>query len=130
MPLPVSSVHHVAILVEDLEKAERFYAGLLGLHVDKRWPDEKGGTRSVWLAAGGTIVMLERATPSDARRGEMGGGWHVVAFRIHPEDRKEVERQLAAAGVAIESRTDYTLYVRDPEGNRVAFSHWPDKPAP
>lgn len=132
MQLPLGPIHHVAILVDDLDAAERFYASVLGLPVEKRWPDAAtGGTRSVWLALGaGALLMLERASPGDKRRGAMGGGWHLLALTIKPEDRKTVESALLAAGVAVDSRSDYTLYARDPEGNRIAFSHYPHPSSP
>jgi extradiol dioxygenase family protein len=38
-----------------------------------------------------------------------------------------VEKQLQAAGVPVSRRTPYSLFVRDPEGNRVALTHWPEE---
>lgn len=126
MALELGSIHHIAILVDDLAAAEAFYAGILGFRVERRWPDEQGGTRSVWLAIGhDALLMLERADPEAPRAGEAAGGWHLLAFTIDAKNRTRVEAELSRKRVPIESRTDYTLYVRDPEGNRVAFSHWP-----
>lgn len=131
MALPIGPIHHVAILVEDLEGAERFYAGVLGLSVDRRWPDDAGGTRSVWLTLpGGAILMLERAAPGATRRATDGGGWHLIALSIPVTARAAVESALAAAGIPIERRTDYTLYLRDPEHNLLALSHHPAKAHP
>lgn len=129
-PLALGPVHHLALLVSDLAGAEAFYAGVLGLRVERRWPDGAGGTRSVWLALGGdALLMLERADPGAARRAEAGGGWHLLAFTIAAGERATVEAALRERGVPVESRTDHTLYLRDPEGNRLALSHWPH-PAP
>jgi glyoxylase I family protein len=36
---------------------------------------------------------------------------------------KQWEARLESHGASIESRTQYTSYARDPEGNRVAISH-------
>jgi catechol 2,3-dioxygenase-like lactoylglutathione lyase family enzyme len=52
-------------------------------------------------------------------------GFHLVALRVEDRDRPAIEQRLAAAGVPIAHRTDFTLYVRDPEGNRVGLSHYP-----
>ena len=126
MPLSFGPIHHLALLVEDLAGAEAFYAGTLGLRVERRWPEAGGGTRSVWLALGNdTLLMLEKADAGSARRAELGGGWHLLAFTITAADRSRIESELRARNIAIESRSDYTLYVRDPEGNRLAFSHYP-----
>jgi len=38
------------------------------------------------------------------------------------DDRSAWEANLAVAGVAIESRTEHTLYFRDPDGHRVGLS--------
>ena len=56
------SVHHLAVVVEDLGRAEAFYAGVLGLAVIRRWEDDRGSPRSVWLAlGGGAFLAVERA---------------------------------------------------------------------
>ena len=126
--IALGPIHHVAILVDDLARAESFYAGILGLPVEKRWPDDAGGTRSVWLGLGaGGRLMLERAAPGDLRRAPMGAGWHLLALSIRREDRDATEAALVAAGIAIESRSENSLYFRDPEGNRLALSHYPAK---
>ena len=63
---------------------------------------------------------------ADACRGagtvHLGGTLEEIAA----SERDAWEAHLTAAGLAIAHRTDYTLYVRDPEGNRVGLSHWPD----
>ena len=126
-PLSLGPLHHLALLVEDLAAAEAFYSGTLGLRVDRRWPEPAGGgMRSVWLALGNdSILMLEKADVGAVRRADYGGGWHLLAFTIPAAERAKLESDLRARNIAIEERTDYTLYVRDPEGNRIAFSHYP-----
>jgi catechol 2,3-dioxygenase-like lactoylglutathione lyase family enzyme len=127
MALTLGPVHHIALLVEDLAGAEAFYCGVLGLRVDRRWPDDKNGTRSVWLSLGNdAILMLERGKRGAARRDDAaGGGWHLLALRIDAADRARIESELARKNVTITGRTDYTLYLRDPEGNRIGLSHYP-----
>jgi glyoxylase I family protein len=117
-------VHHVALWVRDLARAEAFYAGPLGLPVQRRWSDEAGKPRSVWLdLGGGAILMLERA-PAGAHSG--AAGWHLLALTIRKDERDELVSRLAEQGVEVVSETDYTVYIEDPEGNRVGLSHWPD----
>jgi glyoxylase I family protein len=129
-----AGVHHVAIAVRDLDLLETFYTGVLGLPVLRRWP--MGGSdkrdRSVWLDLGnGAFLALERAADgSAAHEGatspDRAQGYLMIALRITRAARPDWEARLAAAGVAVVDRTAYTLYVADPEGNRVGFSHWPD----
>jgi hypothetical protein len=110
-------VHHLAFRTRDLARLERFYTDLLGLHVARR-DDE----RSVWLRAGGTILMLERADEGEPSL--EGGSKELVAFAIEQADADRWRRTLAAAGVAIEDETGFTFYFRDPDGRRVALSHY------
>jgi catechol 2,3-dioxygenase-like lactoylglutathione lyase family enzyme len=124
--------HHLAIQVRDLPAVERFYKETLGLAELRRWPAADGdGDRSVWLdAGGGGFIALERVAAGETAREDAARaqrpGLHLIALRIERAARGEWERRLAAAGFPVESRTSFTLYVRDPEGNRVGLSHWPD----
>ncbi len=53
------------------------------------------------------------------------GGLHLLALRIQPGERHAWERRLEELGVEIVHRTRWTLYLRDPEGNRIGLSHYP-----
>jgi len=57
-----TAVHHVAIKVLDLARAERFFVQTLGLVVVRRWPAPDGhGERSLWLDLGaGAFLALEK----------------------------------------------------------------------
>jgi catechol 2,3-dioxygenase-like lactoylglutathione lyase family enzyme len=127
----VQGLHHAAIQCADLARCERFYREVLGLEVLRRWPLPEGGDRSVWLATGdGSFLALERAA-EPPRAGEAwrdgAAGWHLLALRIAPAERAGWEARLSARGVAVAHRTRFTLYLRDPEGNRVGLSHWPEE---
>ncbi len=118
-------VHHVAVVVADLARAEAFYAGTLDLPVVRRWSDAQGAPRSVWLDLDGAFLAVERAGAA-GRRGDADPGWHCVALAIAAAEREAWRARLAAAGVAVERESPFTLYVRDPDGNLVGLSHWPD----
>jgi glyoxylase I family protein len=131
-------VHHLAVKVRDLESAERFYAGVLGLRVLTRREDERG-PRSIWLALGPRpepdaktphpFLALERADDPAPARSDGAVGWHCVALGIDVDERESWRKTLAAAGHPVFQETPYTLYVRDPEGSVIALSHHP-VPAP
>jgi glyoxylase I family protein len=126
------AVHHVAIQVRDLAAATAFYRDVLGLTEQRRWPAADGaGDRSVWLdLGGGAFLALERVDGAPAAEEawlSTAPGLHLLALRVSPAARREWEARFATAGVAIVHRTAYTLYVRDPEGNRIGLSHWPDE---
>jgi len=125
--------HHLAIQVHDLDRAEAFYVGILGLPVIRRWSDEAGAPRSVWVElAGGGFLALERCgegaaeTPFAVPTPQL----HVLALGIEPAHRAAWEARLAEAGFPKEKETPYTFFVRDPDGNRIGISHFPHARAP
>jgi catechol 2,3-dioxygenase-like lactoylglutathione lyase family enzyme len=61
--------------------------------------------------------MLERALKGTGA--ETGSG-HVLVFAVN--DLSVWEARLQEAGIPIDDRTAYTLYVRDPDGHRVGLS--------
>jgi catechol 2,3-dioxygenase-like lactoylglutathione lyase family enzyme len=125
----IGGFHHLAIQCADLAACERFYRDVLGLPVLKRWPAADGTDRSVWLSIGAAgFIALERAAeaPAPGAWQEGRAGLHLVALRIERAHRAEWEARLAAHGVAVVHRTAWTLYVRDPEGNRIGLSHHPE----
>lgn len=123
MPLPL---HHLAVVVRDLQRAEQFYSGLLGLPVQKRWDDAEGRPRSVWVGLGqGAFLAIELAAAETPVRSDLAPGFHCLALAIEPAERARFQRLLEAAGVAVEKETAFTFYVRDPDGNLVGLSHYP-----
>jgi glyoxylase I family protein len=112
-------IHHVALLVSDCDRSARFYAQVLGLRETRRQEDA-GGLRSVWLAAGDAVIMIERALRGPA--GAKGSG-HLLCFAV--DDLASWEARLREHGVAVEDRTASTLYVSDPDGHRVGLSVYP-----
>jgi glyoxylase I family protein len=115
-------IHHIALRTRDLARLRAFYIDRLGFALAKG-----GETDRVWLDAGGTLLMLERATESEP--GIACGTMELIAFGIAPSERAWLEARLASSGVEIEARTAFTLYFRDPDGRRLALSHHPE-PAP
>jgi glyoxylase I family protein len=124
--------HHVALHVHDVERVAAFYVELLGLReVDRHFrPD--GALRSIWLSAasGGSVLdgflAVEKAWVKEP---VASTGFSMVAFRVDPQSRSALEARLAEKGIPIEKMTQWTIYVRDPEGHRVGLSHHPHPPS-
>jgi catechol 2,3-dioxygenase-like lactoylglutathione lyase family enzyme len=95
----------------DVERLERFYTGVLGLSVVRR----DDARQSVWLDAGGTMLMIERA--SEGEPAISPGSLELVAFAV-----ATIEPWRAL--LAVEAETAHTLYFRDPDGRRVAVSDY------
>jgi catechol-2,3-dioxygenase len=124
-PVPVTGVSELVLEVVDLEAAERFYAGILGLPVVERWPDRE----AIWVMAGTrTRIGLWRPQVGLARA---RGGVHVH-FAMHlPEEAYEpTVARLRAHGLAVEEHRfpniedSRAVYTTDPDGNVVELWTW------
>lgn len=122
----MTGLHHVALRVARPDLSARFYGELLGLRELVRHPVEpgepgepgEGGVpRSVWLALGEGVLMLERALRPP---GASEGSAHVLVVAV--DDLEVWAAKLAAAGLAVVDRTAFTLYFHDPDGHRVGVS--------
>jgi catechol 2,3-dioxygenase-like lactoylglutathione lyase family enzyme len=109
-------IHHVALRVADCARAADFYTGLLGLPELRRFSADDG-PRAVWVRAGDAVLMLERTLKG---AGENKGSGHVLVLAV--DDLAAWETRLGEAGIPIDDRTAYTVYVRDPDGHRVGLS--------
>jgi len=127
----VQGFHHLAIQVRHLERTSAFYKEVLGLTELTRHHRDDGSLRSIWLGLpdGGFLALedCEGEPRGDAFR-HPDPGLHLVALRIRAGDRPVIEQALAARQVEIVHRTRWTIYVRDPEGNRIGLSHHPFDP--
>ncbi len=104
----------------DLERLEQFYEGVLGFEVLVPAASREG---SVWLDAGGAVLMLERG--NEGEPGVAAGSMDLVAFAIGADEKGVWRARIEGAGVRIEAETAYTLYFRDPDGRRLAVSSYP-----
>lgn len=127
--MTVQGFHHLALQVEDLTRTTAFYQELVGLSELARHHRDDGTLRSVWLAVpGGAFLAIEQASGSveDSPFRTDRLGFHLLALRILPAHRAEWMQKFTRAGFPVVHETRWTFYVRDPEGNRVAFSHHPE----
>jgi catechol 2,3-dioxygenase-like lactoylglutathione lyase family enzyme len=124
--------HHIAIFARDVEGLARFYRDQLKLPELRRFLQDDGSLRSIWLSAkaGGDARDGFLAIEAEAGEGGRGArGFAMLALRIDPASREATKQGLVAAGYPPERETGWTMYVRDPEGNLVGLSHHPDAPA-
>jgi glyoxylase I family protein len=113
---PPARVHHLALRVADCARSAAFYEGVLGFRETRRF-HEGPSVRAIWLRAGDAILMLETALRGT---GPDHGSGHVLVFAV--DALPGWEALLAAHGVAVDDRTAYTLYLRDPDGHRVGLT--------
>jgi catechol 2,3-dioxygenase-like lactoylglutathione lyase family enzyme len=119
-------IHHIALKVLDLKKCEEFYTKVMALSVVARHSFEDGSPRSVWLDCDGVILMLEKTVGAlPAKPVNVDVGWTVVALRIDVSERKSWTERLKGAGIEIFKTTEHSIYIKDPEENILALSHYP-----
>jgi catechol 2,3-dioxygenase-like lactoylglutathione lyase family enzyme len=112
-----------------VERVTAFYRDLLGFPELKRHHRTDGSLRSIWVGVpGGTFLAIEAAglAPEPTSFRHERPGLLLLAFRIPRAERPRAVEALARAGVPLEHETRWSVYVRDPEGNRVALSHHPE----
>lgn len=121
----VTGVSELVLEVVDLEAAERFYAGVLGLPVVERWPDRE----AVWVMAGDrTRIGLWR--PQVGVAGGRGGIHVHFAMHVDGADYPGAVARLRDVGCAVEERSfsgdddSRAVYVEDPDRNVVELWTW------
>lgn len=123
-PRPGTALHHLALGAHDVTGVAAFYKQAFGLEIDREHQRSDGTVRSIWLRIGSLLLMIEHTEEPIRRVEGVGHGPFLLAFWVSASERTEVEARLLRLGAPIESRTKYTSYARDPEGNRVAISHF------
>ncbi|WP_041678530.1 VOC family protein [Rhizobium etli] len=114
-----------ALYARDLDQAETFYEGVLGLEKITR-----AGNRHVFFRCGPGVLLIFnpeetiKPPPPDALQVPPHGttGQGHACFRVSGRNIDAMAEQLKAAGVAIESEVHWpnggrSIYFRDPAGN-------------
>lgn len=127
----VVSVHHVALWVDDLERARAFYVEALGGSSGPPYANPRTGFQSYFVSfgEGARIELMSRPDVVAADRASPTTGYAHVALSVgSPEAVDAMAAALEAQGVVIESRPRrtgdgyYEAVVRDPEGNRIEIT--------
>ena len=120
----MTGVSELVLEVQDLERSEAFYAGLLGLPVVERWEQRE----AIWVMAGDrTRIGLWR--PQVGLEGGRGGVHVHFAMHIAEQDYDAVVARLRAAGEGMPEHAFGTThgraaYLTDPDGHVVELWTW------
>jgi catechol 2,3-dioxygenase-like lactoylglutathione lyase family enzyme len=95
-PPPTAGLRHVALYVEDLEAAERFYVNLMGMTVEWR-PDPD----NVYLTSGNDNLALHRSDRATDRRAQTLD--HIGFIMKTPGDVDAWYDHLLANGIEMKS---------------------------
>lgn len=119
-------LHHVNILVDDLDLAVKFYRDDLGLELDET-PDQDFPTQFFKLAGGGQIHLNEYADERPFR----------AHFALAVDDFSQIFRRMKNLG-AIDTKPwgkvrrlptgTMQMFVRDPSGNLIEIASRPGDP--
>jgi catechol-2,3-dioxygenase len=121
--IPVTGVSELVLEVEDLERAEQFYAGVLGLPVVERWEERE----AIWVMAGDrTRIGLWR--PQVGLAGGRGGAHVHFAMQIAEADYEAAVARLRERWDGVEEIAfgshSRAVYATDPDGNVVELWTW------
>jgi catechol-2,3-dioxygenase len=127
--IPVTGVSELVLEVVDLEAAQQYYSGVLGLPVVERWPHRD----AVWLMAGDrTRIGLWR--PQVGIAGGRGGIHVHYAMHLADSDYEAAVQRIREHGYAVheepsarlneDGRESRAVYVSDADGNVVELWTW------
>lgn len=119
--MQIESLGHVVIKVRDIERAEAFYNGVLGLPICAR--SERGPMTFFSLGNHHDFAVLGLGDEAEAAPRKAAGLAHV-AFKIGNslDELREAKRHLDDAGVEcapVDHEVTQSLYFADPDGNQV-----------
>ena len=115
----VTGVDFIAIPTQDFERADAFYADVLGLERSKRWGDMPAGEFETGSL---TIALMQ----SDAFGMTFSPHSHPVAFQVDDVEaaRKDLEEKGVEFGAdTMDSGVCHMAHFRDPDGNVLMLHH-------
>ncbi len=117
----ITRIDHIAVLVEDLEQAQSFWEGALGIPLSQTSDNPAEHAQIAFLSVGDSEIELVRPTSGDSglRRflDKRGPGMHHICLEV--DDLEGMVEQLVAKGVEM-----INLMLRvSKDGRRYVFVH-------
>ena len=122
---PVSSargVHHVALLVVDVERTINFYQGILEFPLTEIFENrDYGGSTHFFfdIGNGNALAFFDLPGLDLAPYEEVLGGLHHLAISVEPQRWERLRSNLEAAGIPCQHVDGSSLYFRDPDAARL-----------
>ena len=130
-------IGHVHLKVADLERALKFYCGVLGFELQQKF-----GTQAAFISAGGYHHHIGLNTWESAGGSppppHSTGLYHVAILYPTRALLADAVRRVLAAGAELDGAADHgvseAIYLRDPDGNGVELyrdrpeAEWPRTP--
>ena len=124
-------IEHIAIWVNDLEKAKAFYEHYFNIVAGEKYHNPNKGFSSYFLQfpSGGARLELMKRLDIDSTATQQQLGWAHIAISLGSKQKvDELTANLAADGYTIKGqpRTTgdgyYESVILDPEGNKVELT--------
>ena len=122
--MQLKGIHHIALNVKDLDRAERFYTDVLGFQVKHRFSK---GLRHLMLETGNAAIALFEAPELEVKEAMnllSEEGYLHLAFEAAPDDFKKIVTELLSKNIHIDGgpvkRGDgESIYFNDPDDNHL-----------
>lgn len=125
----ILGIDHVAINVQDLDEALKFYTQVLGLQVTKREPSKPG--IEYFLDCGSALIGLIQAKNLLEKHHfqDEGLGANHFSFRVKAQEFDAMLGRLEGHNVKIafakKRDLSWSLYFYDMDGNKLEVTSWP-----
>jgi glyoxylase I family protein len=122
--MQLKGIHHIALNVKDLDRAERFYTDVLGFQVTHRFSK---GLRHLMLETGNAAIALFEALELEVKEAMnllSEEGYLHLAFEADPTDFESIVKELQSKNIDIGNgpvkRGDgESIYLNDPDDNHL-----------
>lgn len=117
----INFIHHVSLIISDLEKSRVFYQDILGLSIIEDRPEL--GFDGLWLKVGEQqihLLLLENPDPVEGRP-QHGGRDRHVAFTVTDFEQLIDRLELGKVSFTRSRSGRKALFCRDPDGNALEF---------
>ena len=122
--MQLKGIHHIALNVKDLDRAERFYIDILGFQVTHRFSK---GLQHLILGTGNAAIALFEAPELEVKEAMnllSEEGYLHLAFEAAPTDFKSIVTELQAKNIHIgdgpvKRGEGESIYFNDPDDNHL-----------
>ena len=122
--MQLKGIHHIALNVKDLDRAESFYTDVLGFQVTSRFSK---GLRHLMLETGNAAIALFEAPELEVKEAMnllSEEGYLHLAFEAESTDFKNIVKELQSKNIHIDGgpvkRGDgESIYFNDPDDNHL-----------
>jgi catechol 2,3-dioxygenase-like lactoylglutathione lyase family enzyme len=124
----ISGIHHITLLVADVERSLGFYRNVLGMRLVKQTVNEDDPTARHLIFGDADGMLITCLEYPDLDEGKVGrGSTHHFALSVETQAELEAWKQyLGEKGIPtteVMEREDFrSIYLRDPDGHIVEIA--------